>query len=270
MAAQVNFLCLKASKNQVGGTGQVKARRVMVLTFAVAIFPYLARTQSTDGSKEPPAAASTPAPPAAPPDAPAPQSSPAYTPPTHQMLFRIYMFDAMGPYPIAGAFVAAAFNQGSNSPPEWGQGIQGYTERFMSDYGIALARTSTRYLLAKPLKEDTLYYSCECTGAFPRLGHAVVTSFTARRGQDGHQVFSVPALVAPYAGTMTAVYGWYPRRYGAKDAFRMGNYGMLYYVGGNIGLEFLYSGPHALLKHMRSPHSAPVGDDSGPVKDSKQ
>jgi hypothetical protein len=46
---------------------------------------------------------------------------------------------------------------------------------------------------------------------------------------------------------MAAVYGWYPRRYDARDPFRMGNYSLLGYLGGNIGLEFLYSGPHSLV-----------------------
>src|SRR5208282_1096396 len=92
----------------------------------------------------------------------------------------------------------------------------------------------------------------------PRLSHAVISTFTARRGDDGHRVFSFPALVAPYAGTMTAVYGWYPGRYGAKDAFRMGNYSLLAYAGANLSLEFLYSGPHSLLSRMRlnNPHGA--------------
>ena len=49
---------------------------------------------------------------------------------------------------------------------------------------------------------------------------------------------------------MTAVYAWYPGRYDAKDALRMGNYNLLGYVGGNIALEFLYSGPHSLLSRM--------------------
>jgi hypothetical protein len=38
--------------------------------------------------------------------------------------------------------------------------------------------------------------------------------------------------------------------YNAKDAFRMGNYSLLGYVGGNIAIEFLYSGPHSLLSRM--------------------
>ena len=49
---------------------------------------------------------------------------------------------------------------------------------------------------------------------------------------------------------MTAVYAWYPGRYDAEDALRMGNYTMLGYVGGNIALEFLYGGPHTLLSRM--------------------
>jgi len=61
--------------------------------------------------------------------------------------------------------------------------------------------------------------------------------------------FSLPALVAPYAGVTTAAYGWYPNRYGAKDALRMGNYSLLESMGANIALEFLYSVPHSLLSH---------------------
>ena len=104
-----------------------------------------------------------------------------------------------------------------------------------------------------------MYYHCECTGLFPRLRHAIISTFTARRGEDGHRVFSFSDLVAPYAGTMTAVYGWYPGHYDAKDAFRMGNYSLLWYAGANIGLEFLYSGPHSLLSrmHLNNGHGAP-------------
>jgi hypothetical protein len=58
---------------------------------------------------------------------------------------------------------------------------------------------------------------------------------------------------------MTAVYGWYPRRNGARDALRMGNYNLLQYVGGNIAQEFLYSEPHSLLTrmHLNNGHGVP-------------
>jgi len=110
------------------------------------------------------------------------------------------------------------------------------------------------------LKEDTLYYRCECQGLLPRVKHAMFSTLTARRGDDGHRVFSLPALIAPYAGSMTAVYGWYPSRFSAKDAFRIGNYSLLAYMGENISLEFFYSGPHSLLArmHLNNAHAAPV------------
>jgi hypothetical protein len=187
------------------------------------------------------------------------QVAPTYVRPTEKTKIRNYFFDAYGPYPLVGASIAAGINQVDNTPPEWNQGASGYGKRFASDFGIAAVGTTTRYALAEAFHEDTLYYRCECKGLFPRFKHAVVSTFVSRRGADGHRVFSFPALVAPYAGTMTAVYAWFPGRYDARDAFRMGNYSLLGYMGGNVALEFLYSGPHSLLTrlHLNNPHQAP-------------
>jgi len=171
-----------------------------------------------------------------------------------------YLFEAFGPYPIVGSAATATIGQFTNSPPEWRQGVAGYSRRFGSDFGIAAVGTTTRYGLSEALREDSLYYRCDCRGVFPRFSHAVLSTLTARHGMDGHRVFSIPALVAPYAGSFTAVYGWYPERFGAKDAFRMGNYDLLAYVGGNVALEFFYSGPHSLLSrmHLNNAHASPV------------
>jgi hypothetical protein len=179
--------------------------------------------------------------------------------PTQTTKLHNYLFDAIGPYPIGGAGIVAGINQIDNSPPEWGQGAQGYGKRVASSFGIAAVTTTTRYTLSAAFHEDAMYYRCECKGVFPRLRHALLSTLTARRGDDGHRVFSFPALVAPYAGTMTAVYGWYPGRYNAMDGFRMGNYNMLVYAGGNVALEFFYSGPHSLLHrmHLNNAHGAP-------------
>ena len=184
---------------------------------------------------------------------------PAYVRPTQKTKVINYLFDAYGPYPIAGAAFGAGINQFSNAPPEWNQGVEGYTKRLGSDYGIAMVATTTRYGLSEAFKEDAMYYRCQCRGVFPRLRHALVSTLTARSGEDGHRVFSIPALVGPYAGTMTATYGWYPNRYGAKDAFRTGNYSLLSFAGENVALEFFYSGPHSLLSrmHLNNAHGSP-------------
>lgn len=172
-------------------------------------------------------------------------------------MFRNYAFDAMGPYPLFTSLASASIHQATDNPPEWSQGFDGLARRFGSSYGVAFVETTARYSLAEAIKEDTLYYPCECMGVFPRLGHAVLSSFTGRRGADGHRVLSVPSLAAPYVGTFTATYGWYPKRFGAEDALRMGNNGLLSYIGGNIALEFLYGGPHSLLGRLHLP--IPIG-----------
>jgi len=225
--------------------------RSLLVIASLAALPVLA----TAGSSADPSGAAA---------APTPLQLP-YTRPTETTKLHNYFFDAFGPYPAAGAAIAAGVSQISNSPPEWGQGAGAFGRRFGSAYGIAATSITTRYALAKVFNEDTLYYRCDCTGVFPRLKHAVISTLTSRRGLDGHRIFSVPALVAPYAGTMTAVYGWYPNRFGAKDAFRMGNYNLLLGVVGNISLEFVYGGPHSLLHrmHLNNGHGA---QDPDPIR----
>jgi len=167
-----------------------------------------------------------------------PQGFLPYARPTSAKRLRSYSSDMFGPYPFLAAAATAGFDQATRTPPEWNQGAAGYGKRFASDFGIAAVSTSTRYALAEVLKEDPLYYRCECKGIFPRLSHAVVSSVTARRGGDGHRVISIPALVAPYAGTMAATYSWYQTRYNAADGFRMGNYNLLVSVVGSMVREF--------------------------------
>jgi len=183
-----------------------------------------------------------------------------YVRPTERTRVNNYLFDTFGPYPIAGSAFAAGIDQLSDAPPEWDQRAEGFGKRFGSDFAIAAIGTTTRYGLAAAFKEDTLYYRCQCAGPLPRLRHAIISTLIGRRGKDGHRVFSFSALAAPYTGSMIAVYAWYPNRFGAKDAFRMGNYSLLGDMGGNIALEFFYSGPHALISrmHLNNKHGSAV------------
>jgi hypothetical protein len=230
----------------------MQLRQSVFLFFAIASFaalPVMAKAQSLADSVDSSGfVAST-----------ALQDDLAYTRPTQEIKLRNYVFDAFGPYPIVSAAVFAGIGQIDNTPAAWKQGGAGYGKRFGSGFGIAAITTTTRYALAEALKEDTLYYRCECKGIFPRFSHAVISTLTARHGQDGHRAFSFSAFVAPYAGTVTAVYAWYPSNYGARYALRLGNYNLLEDVGENILLEFFYSGPHSLLSrmHLNNTHAAP-------------
>ncbi len=183
----------------------------------------------------------------------------SYSRPSESTKFKNYLFDGYGPYPIVGSAIVAGINQADATPPEWGGGMEAYGKRVGSNYGINIISTTTRYALSEALHQDTLYYRCQCKGFFPRLGHALVSTLAARHGEEGHYTFSVPALVAPYVGTMVATHTWYPARYNYSDAFRMGNYNLLALAGGNVALEFLYRGPHTFLSkiYLNNRHMAP-------------
>jgi hypothetical protein len=184
-----------------------------------------------------------------------------YRRPSEHDKLRNYAFDSFGPYAFLGAALSAGISQGETAshahnagiPPDWGQGWDSYGARVGSEFGINLVTQTTRYSLAEAFRQDTIFYRCECTGFLPRLKHALISTVTARKGDDGHRVFSPPALVAPYAGTEAAALLWYPHRYDAMDGFRMGNYNLLAQAGMNLALEFIYGGPHTLLSRHRVP-----------------
>jgi hypothetical protein len=187
------------------------------------------------------------------------QPGQTYVRPTSHQRLVSYAFDTFGPYPLIGSAIAAGIQQAESpaTPPEWGGGAGPYGERVASNFGINLITQTTKYGLSEVFREDNLYYRCECSGFGRRAGHALISTVTARRGDDGHRVFSIPAVVAPYAGTEAAALLWYPSRYNAMDGFRMGNYNLLTQAGLNLALEFLWGGPNTLLHK----HHVPVVSD---------
>ena len=170
----------------------------------------------------------------------APTNEP-YRPPTQNQRFRRYVRWMFAPYSLASVTFVSGIHQAEHNPPDWTEGWDGFGQRFASDLGTEMAGATARYALAEALREDTAYYPCACRGFGPRLGHALTATFIARRGADGHGAFGLPELVAPYAGSFTSVYGWYPSRYGWKDALRMGDNGLLSEAGTNVAIEFLPS-----------------------------
>jgi hypothetical protein len=185
------------------------------------------------------------------PDEPAPNSeiaitAPIYVRPSEKQKLSAFEFDAFGPHALSTAIAIAGFQQHADAPPEWGQGIDSFGARLGSNVGIESITVTSRYAIAEVVREDTIYYPCACKGFFRRLGHAMISTVTARRGEDGHTVFSISGIVSPYVGSMTAL-AWYPDRYGVKDGFRMGNYNLAGQAAKNVAFEFIYGGPHAMF-----------------------
>ena len=174
----------------------------------------------------------------------------AYTRPTEKEKLQLLALNAFGPLAFAEAGLAGGIQQETKSPPEWGSAWDGYGKRVGSSFGVEFVTTTTRYGIAEIFREDDAYYPSRRSGFFLRVGHAVISTLTGRRGAEGSTTFSLGGLISPYAGSMTAL-AWYPHRYGLKDGFRMGNYNLASQAGGNLWLEFIYGGPHTLFSHLR-------------------
>jgi hypothetical protein len=239
---------------------------LIVAMTLLSVDPPLAKGQSSSGSGAPNQSQS---------QAPTPQQVPppfssnsarqqfdlTYHRPSEREKLRNYSFDTFGPYAFLGSALSAGIAQGETAskahnagiPPDWGQGWDSYGARVGSNFGINLFTQTARYSLAEAFREDTIFYRCECTGFVPRLKHALISTITARKGEDGHRVLSFPAIAAPYAGTEAAALLWYPSRYDAMDGARAGSYNLLAQAGLNLALEFIYGGPHTLLSHHHVP-----------------
>lgn len=164
-------------------------------------------------------------------------ASPA--PSSGQQQFRRYLIDAFGPLGWLRAATSAGVAQANDEPPEWRQGAKGYGRRVGSKFGQHVIQETVVYGLSAPLGQDPAYYKCDCSGFGPRLGHAIVSSFTALN-RDEKRVFSVPRIIGPFAAGQVAANGWYPDRFGPKDGLRFGATSFVTNIGANIFKEFIF------------------------------
>jgi hypothetical protein len=157
--------------------------------------------------------------------------------PDGRQQFHNYLYSTFGPPAFISSAVGAGLDQRKPAPPEWDSGAQGYAERYGWRFGMQLVSQTTAYSLGALIHEDVAYHRCACAGLLPRTTHAFVSTLTARTG-SGRTVFSVPALVSPYAGSFTAVNAWYPARYEPADALRIGSMSFVFKAAGNLIGEF--------------------------------
>lgn len=163
-----------------------------------------------------------------------------YTFPDNKQQLHNFASSAFGPLAFVRSAIGAGIDESKPAPPEWDSGAEGYGERYGFRFGMFLIAETSRYSLGAVMREDVAYHRCECNGFLPRSAHALASTFTART-HSGRTVFSIPALVAPYAGSFSAVNAWYPARYEPMDAARLGTLSFSLQVGGNMLREFL---PH--------------------------
>ena len=139
---------------------------------------------------------------------------------------------------IYGAALGSAIGgQIRNDPPEWGQGVQGYSTRAASNFGAFFIQTTVHESTAAALHLDPRYIRSGQTGFGRRLGHAIGWTFVTYDDKR-HVRPNIPIIAGAYGGGMISTL-WYPARYDPlKDGVRWGSQQMGFSVGINIFKEF--------------------------------
>lgn len=174
-------------------------RLLTVLLGAIASFPFICYAQQT---------------PTAIPDAPTPSvnklANPVYSPPTQRERFRAYVRQAYGLGSILEAGARAGIDQARDNPSQWPEGAEGYGDRFGSAMGEITVRETTAYVFADLFREDIRRIPCRRPCSESKFKLAFDDSYLARKGDDGHEAFSVARIVGPISGNVVAVNTWYP------------------------------------------------------------
>lgn len=118
----------------------------------------------------------------------------------------------------AGPALGAHLN---NEPPQWGQGMEGYSKRFANRFARSAIRDSVSAAGSAALGYDVRYVKCDCKGFFPRFGHAIAWNFLTLN-RSGKTVLNAPRIGGTFASEFIGR-TWMPSGYdGAGDAMRSG------------------------------------------------
>lgn len=114
-----------------------------------------------------------------------------------------------------GAFFRAAGpalgGQLNNEPPQWGQGMEGYSKRFANRFGRFAIQGSLESGAAAALGHEVRYVRSTRPGFLPRVTHAVTANFVTYN-RDGHKTMHVSRIGSVFAAEFTGNL-WMPDGY---------------------------------------------------------
>ncbi len=168
-----------------------------------------------------------------------------YVPMTQSERARHYVKSMFSLESVARSATGAGVRQWTNTPPEWGQGADGYAKRFAHSFGENMVRQTITYGIADALDEDNRYFRSERTGFGSRTTYAVESTFLARR-PDGTRKVSYSRIIGLVATAFISRTWQPPSLRGPGHA--MGSLGTAVgtEVGFNMVREFL---PGLLHRH---------------------
>ena len=150
---------------------------------------------------------------------------------------------------VAGAAVGAAIGQAGDRPREWGQGVEGYAERFGSGFAGNVSRQTFAFLIEAATHEDPRYFPSEDKSKKERVVNALKQVIVCKT-DNGKSSFAYGRVFSQFAaGQFVNV--WQPS---SVDGFGSGIERSFIGFGGdfayNMMQEFIpFTRPHSLRRH---------------------
>ncbi|HEY1494978.1 MAG TPA: hypothetical protein VGF49_10570 [Candidatus Solibacter sp.] len=115
------------------------------------------------------------------------------TPLTAGQRWHDYWMQTAGPGAVLSEAVSAGFGQWKNSPPEWGQGGNGYGKRFSNNLAYNAVRNTLEHGTAALVHEDIRYFASGKQTVARRFVYALASPVTARR-RSGARSISISGI----------------------------------------------------------------------------
>jgi hypothetical protein len=143
-----------------------------------------------------------------------------------------------GPMAWMSGATGAGIGQWRNTPHEWEQGARGFGLRYGSGFAANITRETLTFGASTLLHEDNRYFRSQSRGTGARLGHAILSTFVARK-DDGTRRFSFSRIGGMFGSAMISRTWQPPSNGGFGDG--MVNFGSQVGVaaGLNVAREFL-------------------------------
>jgi hypothetical protein len=123
-----------------------------------------------------------------------------------------FLVQAFGPKTFARAGASAVLVEVTNSPEEWGRGVDGLGIRFASAYGKHLIGTSVQFSVSTLRHEDLHYFPSTDRTFAGRMKHALVSTVVARNALDGSSMMAAGRVSCAFASGFGSRV-WMPERY---------------------------------------------------------
>ncbi|MDX2179154.1 MAG: hypothetical protein SFV18_06145 [Bryobacteraceae bacterium] len=177
-----------------------------------------------------------------------------WQPLTPEQRWRIYLrTNFTNPGALFRALGSSAGDHANDRPPEWGQGMEGYSRRAANRFAIFTMQGSIQAATAAAMGYDVRFQRCKCEGGWNRVGHAMKQSFVMKN-REGKWRPNIPGWTGGLAATSIAVYGWYPSsERNFRQVYQAGVAQLVFPLAFNVVNEFIPDIQRVFKKKKKTP-----------------